>query len=168
MGHLGRALEAMLSVQTPDDKNLVSSIPVIAPPSSSGSSNLSGDSNAAEAKGTINSERLSGVTLVYELMLADGSLEIARTLVSPRDFFAYIEFDGLLHVVGAEPSDVQFHSVNSNDISSLVLTEVQKLGATFSVHQDNVFCRINDISISGSTYAEAAMRALKAVKQTAP
>jgi len=167
MGHLGRALDAMLRVQTPDEKNRLASMPVIAPSPSPSSSSLPVDSNPAEAKDTTNCEGSSGATLVYELMLAEGSLEIARTLVSSRDFFAYVELDGLLHVVGAEPSDIRFHSIKSNDISTLVLAEVQKLGATFSVHQSNVFCRINGISMSGSTYAEAAMRALKATKQAA-
>lgn len=115
------------------------------------------ESNAEEPKPELNPELLSGLSLAYALLRSSDEGEL---IGSPKTFFAFFnESKQRLHVIGGDKSNVHFHTVESN-IIPIALSETQKLGGTFIVHHGEVLCNIDGISASGSSYGEAAMRAL--------
>lgn len=118
--------------------------------------------STAEPSPQLNPEALSGLPLAYALLLSNEESELFG---SPTTFFAFFnENKQRLHVIGGDESNVHFHTVES-DIVPIALSETQKLGGTFIVHHGEVLCNIDGISASGSSYGEAAMRALVLINQ---
>lgn len=126
-------------------------------PTTSSTASKQADVNTAKPSQELNPALLSGLPLAYALLLSNEESELFG---SPTTFFAFFNESKMrLHVIGGNESNVHFHTVES-DIIPIALSETQKLGGTFIVHHGEVLCNIDGISASGSSYGEAAMRAL--------
>lgn len=103
----------------------------------------------------IDVHELSGVELAHQFLVSCG----AATLGSPKGPFAfYRPSTNALYVIGGSEEDVEYLSFET-DLAYAPLQEAKRLGASFSVQDDDVICCIGSINASGATYSEAAMRA---------
>jgi hypothetical protein len=76
------------------------------------------------------------------------------------------ERDELL-VFGADQGSVVFTSLLT-DSASVALEIAQKEGASFSVMNGIVQCKIGDVSAEGKSYAESAIRAFLTLRSRSP
>ena len=101
-------------------------------------------------------EELSGMRLIYALMTEDGNV-----VGNPTGPFAFFnEMEGILCVVSKDNRDIQHLSLDRMIGSAMGVA--QGLEASFIVHGGQVICNIRGFSKAGTTYGEAASRALLA------
>lgn len=105
---------------------------------------------------TLKITSLSGPELEHAFLSAVG----VQVFGSPKGPFAAFDVqDNKLLVFGAKHDSVETRSFD-DDYSLLPLSWAKRSGATFSVEGDQVVCRIGNAQALGSSYSEAAMRAL--------
>lgn len=140
MGRLGRGLDALLSHRTNNQ-----------------TTRSNNQSNMKELEST-EPEHLSAMELVYALYAE----EAANLVGSPSAGFAYfLEGADTLVVVSDDPRKVRHVSMESI-MATDAMKVAQELGASFMPMGNLIICNINGISQTGSSYSEAAMRAILA------
>lgn len=141
MGHLARALDMLIS------------------------GGFAPQSTAASIKqpdgtrdGLVSPENLSGMDLVHAVYSEEGG----HVIGSPAAGFAYfVSRSNTLVVVSENDKNVRHVSLNSV-VTTHAMEVAQDLGASFVVHGAQVICNIRGVSQAGSSYGEAALRAMLA------
>lgn len=140
MGHLGRALDALLSHGVEEH-----SIP-------------NKCQSEVKNKGVVEPENLSAMDLVYAVYAEEGEPLVG----SPSAGFAYfVESTDTLVVVNADAKKVMHLSLDSI-MANEAMDVAKGLGASFMIYGGEVVCSLKGISQAGSSYPEAAMRAILA------
>lgn len=140
MGQLGRALGALLS-------NGIETHTI-----------ASNNQSKMQQKDLVEPEKLSAMDLVYAVYSEEGDPLVG----SPSAGFAYfVERTDTLVVVSADSRRIRHVSLD-NVMANDAMEVAQGLGASFMIYGTQVVCNIKGISQAGSSYAEAAMRAILA------
>lgn len=140
MSDIGRALDAM--------------------PSLGIESHATRSKNQSELKneGVVEPENLSAMDLVYAVFAEEGDLLVG----SPSAGFAYfVESSDTLVVVSADSKKIK-HVPVERVMATDAMVAAQELGATFMIFGNQAICNIKGISQVGSSYSEAALRAILA------
>jgi hypothetical protein len=104
---------------------------------------------------TVNKKtQLSGPELIYELLKSQG-MEVFGERQGPFSIASRTKKE--LLIFGGNEHNV-IHISFEEDDAYFPLDIAQSLGANFSVDQKTVTCRIDEITTTGKSYCEAAMR----------
>ncbi|MCY1304571.1 hypothetical protein D9M70_543300 [compost metagenome] len=110
--------------------------------------------NPSEASRSI--DEMNELELMYQMCLSDG-LELVGD--PTRAFAAYDPTAQKLHVYAMNNAYV--HTATFGSASKMaVLESAQGEGASFMASGDEVVCALKGVTAKGSTYAEAALRAI--------
>lgn len=142
MGQLGKALEMLLGGLTDDNMTKQTSSCV--------------EPEAAQTGAHQGIDEYSTLEMVYHLLKGDG-LEIVG---QPDSVFAAFNREtGVVSVLATRDELIDIVPYRTVCVLA-ALNSAKEEGATFSVCGDDVICVLNDISARGSSYGEAALRAL--------
>jgi hypothetical protein len=112
----------------------------------------------------LESEPLSGLPLAHALLQAMG-YEVFGNATGP--FVFSLDHMQSLCVYGATSQNVIWENLDTQ-FELFCMKKAQSSGASFIVHGEEVICSIGGVSASGSSYGEAAMRALVNHEKQAP
>jgi hypothetical protein len=110
------------------------------------------------------SSRFISNTLQHAFLTELGAAIVGRPC---GPFATYDDERDELLVFGADQGSVVFTSLLT-DSASVALEIAQKEGASFSVMNGIVQCKIGDVSAEGKSYAESAIRAFLTLRSRSP
>lgn len=140
MGQLGKGLDALISKGI--EKHSIAGK----------------NQSEVKQKAVVEPENLSAMDLVYAVYAEDGEPLVG----SPTAGFAYFdESTDTLVVVNADAKKVMHLSLDSI-MANEAMDVAKGLGASFMIYGGEVVCSLKGISQAGSSYPEAAMRAILA------
>lgn len=142
MGQLGKALDMLLGGVA--DDNVVKQTSSCVKPEAA----LTGAHQEIDNYSTLET--------VYHLLKGDGIELVGRP---DKAFAAFNRETGVVSVLAARDELVDIVPYRTVCVLA-ALNYAKEQGATFSVCGDDVICVVNDISARGSSYGDAALRAL--------
>jgi hypothetical protein len=148
MGQLGKALDA-LGGSTKADVNEQ-------PPRQPSMTGDSGTTVPLDVYG------LSNLELIYRILEEDGMDLVG----DPGTAFATFDHERGVIVFAERPALVHIVDYRTETFLAAIRC-AQNEGANFSASENQVICAIGDVSAQGTSYAEAALRALLAYKRKA-
>lgn len=141
MGHVARALDMLLS-------------------GGLGQQSVAASNKQPQRRsvGEVSPEKLSGMELVHAVYSEEG----AHIVGSPTAGFAYFANETNSLVVVSDNGKNVSHVSLGIIMTTHAMKVAQALGASFVVHGAQVICNIRGVSQAGSSYGEAALRAMLA------